>query len=526
MKQQRLLGCLLFCLAVLSQISGQDFVNLDFEQCTVVTNRQPWDNFDTVVAYVPGWAAHGTDVSNYSGGTLLRYNSRTLDSVGVSLEGTNYSIPAIKGRYAVLLQGGSIYYPGREGASIWQTGQIPLWARSVYYWSTGSDFELTFNGKLIAFTSTIKSGSYLIHRANISTYAGQVGELRVLAPWLTMGMIDSISFSSSEVPEGPIDPPKGPDVHLYAGLTISGSIGTVYSVEYIADLAQTNTPSAWKCLEFLQLPATPYLWIDKSDPAKGQRFYRATIFPAPTNMVFIPPGTFRMGSPVEPQGYPAESPETDVIISRGYWMGKYEVTQGEYLEITGINPSWVNGVRTNYGYHDYGTDLRRPVENVSWDQAADFCGRLTLRERGAGRISTNCVYRLPTEAEWEYACRAWTSTRFSYGDDPGYTNLTNYAWYAQNSDSMTHAVGEKLPNRWGLHDMHGNVFEWCLDWWPRGIPVTIAVDPQGPAFGWARVIRGGCFSIEGARLRSAFRDWAGVPYGIHGFRVVLAPWQP
>ena len=98
-------------------------------------------------------------------------------------------------------------------------------------------------------------------------------------------------------------------------------------------------------------------------------------------------------------------------------MGKYEVTQGEYLAVMGSNPSSFQG------------DTNRPVETVSWFNATNYCGKLTQRERAAGRIATNSVYRLPTEAEWEYACRAWTSTRFSYGDDPGYTNLTHYAWY-------------------------------------------------------------------------------------------------
>ncbi len=312
-------------------------------------------------------------------------------------------------------------------------------------------------------------------------------------------------------------------LEMFAGLTIFGEIGKVYSIDYIMDLAQSNTPSAWHCLEYLRPPPSPYLWADKSAPATGKRFYRAVAMAAPTNMVFIPPGTFRMGSPMNEVDRDAyEGPQTDVTISRGFWMGKYEVTQGEYLAVMGDNPSCFNGGQ-------YGTDLTRPVESVRWVDATNYCTKLTDRERLAGRIAPNAVYRLPTEAEWEYACRAWTATRFSYGDDPGYTDLTNYAWYSDNSGRTTHPVGQKLPNPWGLYDMHGNVFEWCHGWWANNLPGGIALDPQGPASGRYPVLRGGNWIRWGPQIRSANRSCAD-PFLARGsdlgFRVVLAPGQP
>jgi formylglycine-generating enzyme required for sulfatase activity len=310
------------------------------------------------------------------------------------------------------------------------------------------------------------------------------------------------------------------DIQTYAGLTISGEVGKVYSVENITDLTKTNDATAWCSLEFLQLPASPYLWADKSEPATGKRFYRALAMDAPTNMVFIPPGTFRMGSPTnEVDRYADEGPQTAVIISRGFWMGKYEVTQGEYLELMGNNPSYFNGMQ---GERDFGVNLDRPVETVNWYEATNYCAALTQRELATGRIPVGTEYRLPTEAEWEYACRAWTSTRFSHGDDPGYTNLTNYAWYRDNSDSQTHPVGQKLPNPWGLHDMHGNVEEWCS----HGIGEysgTIEVDPLGPP---TNIIMRGGRSIPARFLRSASRNGTLYPEDgryFTGLRVVLAP---
>jgi formylglycine-generating enzyme required for sulfatase activity len=316
----------------------------------------------------------------------------------------------------------------------------------------------------------------------------------------------------------PAQSPSSLGGQLYLGLTITGAVGTVYSIESATDVSQTN-PGNWRCLGFLQQPASPYLWTDKSAPAAGHRFYRAVAFFAPTNMVFIPAGAFRMGSPTnEPGRVPKEGPQTEVTISQGFWMGKDLVTQGEYQALIGNNPSYFSPS------NGFTLALTRPVDSVSWFDATYYCEQFTQRELAAGRIATNDVYRLPTEAEWEYACRAWTSTSFCYGDDPGYTSLTNYAWYFENSGSMTHPVGQKLPNSWGLCDMQGNLEEWCQDWYGPYLGGRV-IDPQGPTTGSLRVLRGGYWEDTASYCRSAARNLH-EPDAKHyhiGFRVLLAP---
>ncbi len=301
----------------------------------------------------------------------------------------------------------------------------------------------------------------------------------------------------------------------YPALTITGTVGIVYSIQYANDLFPTNL---WADRTLLQVQAAGNSWTDPSARTAGQRFYRAVSVPAPanTNLVFIQPGTFRMGSPNNEIGrVDNEGPQTEVTISRGFWIGKYEVTQSEYEAVIGKKPSFFAG------------NPNHAVEQVNWYDATNYCGRLTQQERAVGRIATNWAYRLPTEAEWEYACRASSSTRFSYGDDPGHTNLTKYAWYSENSDRMTHTVGQKLANAWGLFDIHGNVWEWCQDWF--GVyPGGSVIDPQGPASGSSRVIRGGSWNLEGTYCRAAYRniDDPGRWRYFTGFRVVLAAEQP
>jgi formylglycine-generating enzyme required for sulfatase activity len=323
-------------------------------------------------------------------------------------------------------------------------------------------------------------------------------------------------------PTSPAQTNTALDLRFYAGLSITGGIGSSYAIQCTPDLSHTNQ---WLTVTNLMLPCSPFLWVDTGTPSAPRRFYRTVTLTniGTTNMVWIPPGTFTMGSPdTEVDRVADEGPQTVVTLSRGFWMSKYLVTQSEYLAVMGSNPSYFYGVRTTWPSGTY-TNLDRPVETVSWSDAMTYCLQLTLREQSAGRIPTNYTYRLPTEAEWEYACRAGTTTRFSYGDDPGYALLGNYGWVGP-SGPWTRPVGQLLPNPWGLFDMHGNVVEWCLDWYAP-YPGGSVTDPQGGSSPPRRVMRGGSWNVIESGARSAARHSTegnlGGYYSI-GFRVVLS----
>ena len=208
-------------------------------------------------------------------------------------------------------------------------------------------------------------------------------------------------------------------------------------------------------------------------------------------MVWCPAGTFTMGSPKEEEGRDQfGEDQMQVTLSKGFWMAKTEVTQRQWESVMGNNPSWRKG-----------DDL--PVDGVSWVAALWFC-------RKAGM-------QLPTEAQWEYACRAGSTGAYA-------GNLDSMAWYVGNSGGTPHPVGQKRPNAWGLHDMHGNVLEWCADWSECRMDTTAVTDPTGPASGTGRVLRGGSWVCDAEHCRSA---WSGImnepEYSVRtlGFRPVM-----
>jgi formylglycine-generating enzyme required for sulfatase activity len=223
--------------------------------------------------------------------------------------------------------------------------------------------------------------------------------------------------------------------------------------------------------------------------------------------VYVAPGSFMRGSS---DGSLDKKPVYVVCISRGFWLGKYEATQAEYEAVVGTNPSNFKGARN-------------PVERVSWNDASAFCAKLMARERSARRLPAGYEYRLPTEAEWEYAARGGPASKgYTYA---GSNTVDAVAWYSD-SGSRTHPVGEKRPNELGLYDMSGNVWEWCLDGYDAEYygrsPNTDPVNTQAAS---DRVKRGGSWFDDAWYLRSADRRRLGPgdARNFLGFRACLAP---
>jgi formylglycine-generating enzyme required for sulfatase activity len=232
-------------------------------------------------------------------------------------------------------------------------------------------------------------------------------------------------------------------------------------------------------------------------------------------MVNLGAGEFLMGSPRYEEDRESDEDRHQVTLTRGFLIGKTEVTQAQWRAVMASNPSHFSGDT-------------RPVENVTFFQSVEFCNELSLREgfqpaygfRGEEIFWNREAdgYRLPTEAEWEYACRAGSQQRFTNGDRQ--SDVAAISWTRNNSSGRTHDVASRDPNRWGLHDMHGNVWEWCWNW-SSPYPTRFAVDPEGPQTGTSRVIRGGSWDNSHEACRSANHNGARPDFkaGVLGFRV-------
>ncbi len=262
--------------------------------------------------------------------------------------------------------------------------------------------------------------------------------------------------------------------------------------------ASVRTPSA------LAEPDVAPVPVDPARRAREEAAPRELRTSLGMEFVLIEAGTFQMGSPVTEPGRDYDEILHTVTLSQPYYLGKVEVTQGQWAAVMGDNPS---------AYDACGATC--PVKRVSWEDIQGFIAELNRRE---GVRS----YRLPTEAEWEYAARAGTQTAYHFGN--GANRLEQYGWYADNSGYRTHPVGQKRPNAWGLYDMHGNVWEWVADWYgyyPRGA----VTDPRGPSTGADRVKRGGSLNFPARYCRAAYRSWdsPGDRNADLGFRLARTP---
>ena len=294
--------------------------------------------------------------------------------------------------------------------------------------------------------------------------------------------------------------------------------GNEFVINYTETLYQSKDAVTWVKVENAVSPyrvkmeqENLYFCAKKEPVNKNFTLFLSDV--ASLDMIWVEAGSFEMGSPDDEVGRSNDEKLHQVVLTKGYWLGKSEVTQGQYKTVTGENPSWTQG-------------MELPVEKVSWLEALSFCAKINELEKNAGRLPEGYEYSLPSEAQWEYACRAGTSTPLNSGSELSPDNMDKVGWYQGNSCLQIQPVENKQKNSWGFYDMHGNVWEWCSDWYSstyyENAPM---VDPTGPETGGRRVLRGGSWNDSMEDCRSAVRYYFNPNERANytGFRLALVP---
>ena len=420
------------------------------------------------------WGCSGSDVFAVGqSGTILHYNGTNWS---VQSSGTTQDLCGVWGTspsdvFAVGNGGTILHYNGTD----WSAQSSGAWQSLYSVWGhSGSDvFAVGQFGAIFHYNGTSWSAQ------NFDVWQD------------LQGVCGSSSGDVFTVGRG------GTILHYWAAITPPTATPT-YTTAPTVTPTFTATPSATSTFTPTITPiptvALPAVTINIPGLASGAK---------PLEMVLIPSGSFTMGSSEsDPDHNSFEQPQHQVTLTQSFYMGKYEITQAQWQAVMGSNPS-------NFkGGNDY------PVENVSWNDCQTFITALNGLGQG--------TFRMPAEAEWEYACRAQTSARYFWGEDFSHTNLGNYAWYESNANCQIQAVGTKYPNPWGLFDMSGNVWEWCQDW--SGLYTSSdKTNPTGPeSAGMYRIMRGGWVGGDSRFPRSSNRNWHEPGYGFEylGLRIV------
>jgi formylglycine-generating enzyme required for sulfatase activity len=370
------------------------------------------------------------------------------------------------------------------------------------------------------------SPEYIQYRGNRGGYSVKVGLCDITGD----GDADTISVAWRNPANGKVEnctvsipqaqiPASGP-----SGLTATESIPASGPSGLTATMqaqAPASGPSNLTASESIPVSGPSSLTATEVTQSTGDESSFSISSTVSLEMLYVEPGTFTMGSPTTEPGRQANrEDERNVSLTKGFYLGKYAVTQAQYEAVMTGNTDSLSATPS-----EWPNNPNRPVEKVSWTDAQIFLTRLNAQQ--SANIPAGWTFTLPTEAQWEYACRAGTTTAYSWGTTIASSNA-NYnwdgAWNTGNDFKQTRDVGQYAANPWGFFDMHGNVWEWTADWYNDTYPVgNPLIDPTGAAPATFRAYRGGSWSTAGSTLRSAMRYYGGPGYSSFniGFRVAL-----